>query len=160
MPVLQIMDEELLLKICDSLKPVYYNEHTYIVREGDPIDAMFFIKDGIAWTYTNSNGEVECLENGHYFGEELLELSFSKLSRLPFSPRTVVKTHGRIEAFALMAEDLKNIVSKNLMQVGKEKSEPFAAYVVQAAWRRHHENKNLKLAKGNKNLPSSSTRGN
>jgi cyclic nucleotide gated channel len=121
--MLQIMDEELLLKICNSLKPVYYNEHTYIVREGDPIDAMFFIKDGIAWTYTNSNGEVECLENGHYFGEELLELSFSKLSRLPFSPRTVVKTHGRIEAFALMAEDLKNIVSKNLMQVGKEKSE-------------------------------------
>ena len=79
MPVLQIMDEELLLKICDSLKPVYYNEHTYIVREGDPIDAMFFIKDGIAWTYTNNNGEVERLENGHYFGEELLELSFSKL---------------------------------------------------------------------------------
>ena len=153
------MDEELLLKICDSLKPVYYNEHTYIVREGDPIDATFFIKDGIAWTYTNSNSEAEHLENGHYFGEELLELSFSKLSRLPLSPRTV-KTHGRIEAFALMAEDLKNIVSKNWMHVGKEKLEPFAAYVVQAAWRRHHENKNLKLVKGNRNLPSSSTRRN
>uniref|UniRef100_A0A2N9FHI9 Cyclic nucleotide-binding domain-containing protein n=1 Tax=Fagus sylvatica TaxID=28930 RepID=A0A2N9FHI9_FAGSY len=160
MPVLQIMDEELLLKICDSLKPVYYNEHTYIVREGDPIDATFFIKDGIAWTYTNSNGEAERLENGHYFGEELLELSFSKLSgRLPLSPRTV-KTHGRIEAFALMAEDLKNIVSKNWMHVGKEKIEPFAAYVAKAAWRRHRENKNLELAKGNRNLPSSSTRGN
>ncbi|XP_030936082.1 putative cyclic nucleotide-gated ion channel 13 [Quercus lobata] len=51
-PVLQNMDDQLLLKICDCLKPVCYNEHSYIVREGDPIDATFFIKDGIAWTYT------------------------------------------------------------------------------------------------------------
>ena len=137
--MLENINEQLLLKICDSLKPVYYNEHTYIVREGDPIDATFFIKDGIAWTYTNSNSEAERLENGSYFGEELLELSFSsKLSRLPLSPRTV-KTHGRIEAFALMAEDLKNIVSKNWMHMDTENSELFAAYVVQAAWRRHRE---------------------
>nr|POE80362.1 cyclic nucleotide-gated ion channel 1 [Quercus suber] len=80
-PVLQNMDEQLLLNICDCLRPVYYNEHSYIVREGDPIDATFFIKDGIAWTYTTSKG--------------------------------------------------------------KEQSEPFAAYVVQAAWRQYHENKNL-----------------
>nr|POF10987.1 cyclic nucleotide-gated ion channel 1 [Quercus suber] len=148
-PVLQNMDEQLLKNICDSLKPVYYKERSYIVREGDPIDATFFITDGIAWAYTSSNGEAssssshaERLEKGHFFGEELLELGLSKLSRLPLSPRTV-KTHGPIEAFALMDEDLKKIISKNWMHVAKEQLEPFAAYVVQAAWRRHHENKNL-----------------
>ena len=127
MLVPQDINEELLRKICDSLKPVYYNEHTYIVREGDPIDAMFIIKYGIAWTYTKCNGEAERLENGNYFGEELLKLiSSSNLSRLSLSPRTV-KTHGRIEAFALMAEDLMNIVSKNRMHVDTKNSELFEA---------------------------------
>ncbi|XP_065628845.1 cyclic nucleotide-gated ion channel 1 [Quercus suber] len=164
-PMLQNIDEHLLLMICDCLKPVYYNEHSYIVREGDPIDATFFIKDGIAWTYTSSKGEAsgfslaESLERDQFFGEELIELglktpSLSKLSKLPVSTRTV-KTHGKIEAFALMAGDLKNIITKNWMYVGKEQSEPFAAYVVQAAWRQYYENKNLENSsqprKGDKN---------
>ncbi|KAM4068791.1 hypothetical protein ACB094_12G039400 [Castanea mollissima] len=166
-PVLQNMDEQLLQNICDSLKPVYYKERSYIVREGDPIDATFFITDGIAWAYTSSNGEAssssshaERLEKGHFFGEELLELGLSKLSRLPLSPRTV-KTHGPIEAFALMDEDLKKIINKNWMHIGKEQMEPFAAYVVQAAWRRHRENKNLeRSSNGGRYLPSSGTHGN
>ena len=29
---------------------------TYIVREGDPIDAVFFITDGIVWICTSNNG--------------------------------------------------------------------------------------------------------
>ena len=59
MPALQNMDEQLLLKICDSLRPVYYNEQSYIVREGDPIDATIFITDGVAWSYsTNNKGEA------------------------------------------------------------------------------------------------------
>lgn len=135
--------QQLLLKICDSLKPKFYKEHCYIVQEGDPIDATFFIKDGIAWTYTTNKGEASCfslaesLERDQFFGEELIELgsknpSLSKLSKLPVSTR-IVKTHGKIEAFALMARDLKNIITKNWMYVGKEQSEPFAAYVVEVA---------------------------
>ena len=147
------MDEQLLLKICDSLRPVYYNEQSYIVREGDPIDATIFITDGVAWSYsTSNNGEAisgssslaERLEKGDVFGGELLEflLKNPSLPKLAISPRTV-KTHGPIEGFALTAENLKYIVTKNWNWVGKAQMEPFAAYVVQAAWRRHHENKNL-----------------
>ena len=146
------MDEQLLLKIGDSLRPVYYNEQSYIVREGDPIDATIFITDGVAWSYsTNNKGEAisgssslaERLEKGDFFGGELLEfvLKNPSLPKLAISPRTV-KTHGPIEGFALMAEDLKNIVTKNWMALGEEQLEPVAAHMVQAAWRRHHENKN------------------
>ena len=152
----QDMDEKLLNKICESLKPVYYNEHNYIVREGDPIDATFFITDGIAWSYsTCNNGEgstdgssshAKRLGKGQFFGEELLEWGLSQsdpdLSKLPSSSR-IIKTHRKVEAYAIMAEDLKNIVTKNWKCVGKGQLEPFAAHVVQAAWRRHHENKNL-----------------
>ena len=147
MPALQNMDEQLLLKIGDSLRPVYYNEQSYIVREGDPIDAMFFITDGVAWCYSTSNkGEAisgcfsgspalaKRLEKGDFFGGELLEfvLENPSLPKLAISPRTV-KTHEPIQGFAIMAEDLKNVVTKNLKWVGKGQLEPFAAHVVQAA---------------------------
>ena len=122
----------LLLKICDSLKPMFYNEHCYIVREGDPIDAVFFITDGIAWTYTSNNGEgsdsrhAERLGKGQYFGGELLEWvltptsdDMNNLSKVPISSKTL-KTHTKVEAFALMAHDLKQIWLSKLSRLDTE----------------------------------------
>ena len=69
----------LLLKICHSLQPKFYNEHCYIVKEGDPIDAVFLITDGIVWTCKSNNSDgtnsqhAEYLVNGQYFGRKLLE---------------------------------------------------------------------------------------
>ncbi|XP_050285492.1 cyclic nucleotide-gated ion channel 1-like isoform X2 [Quercus robur] len=157
----------LLKQICDSLNPRYYSAHSYIVREGDPIDATFFIKDGIAWTYTTNKGEAsgssqaESLERDQFFGEELIELvlktpSLSRLSKLPLSTMTV-KTHGKVEAFALMARDLNNILLKNWLDKDKEESKPFAANVIKTAWLRHHE----KSSHGGRYLMlSSGTQGN
>ncbi|KAL4614160.1 hypothetical protein ACB092_07G034100 [Castanea dentata] len=111
--------QQLLLNICGLLKPVFYNEQSYIVKEGDPIDAVFLITYGIAWAYPSSNNDegkhAERLEKGHFFGEELLELLWNpssvdvyNLSKLPVSSKTL-KTHTKVEAFALMANDLKDI---------------------------------------------------
>ena len=112
----------MLLKMCYTLTPDFYQEHSYIIREGDPIDTIFFITDGTAWTYTNTasnnNGEgtvltqAERLVEGEYFGEELLEwvqkstASRNNLSKLPVSSRTL-KAHTKVEVFALLAQDLK-----------------------------------------------------
>ena len=107
------------LKVCNSLKPMFYNEHCYIVREGDPIDAVFFITYGTVGTYTRNNVEgsdsqhAEDLEKDKCFGRELLELvltsdDISNLSKVPVSSKTL-KTHTKVEAFALMAHDLKQI---------------------------------------------------
>ena len=99
--------EPLLLKICDSLKPVFFNEHHYIVREGDPIDAVFLITEGIVWTCTSNNGEgsgprhAERLEKGQYFGGKLLEWVLTptsdnmyNLSKLSVSSKTLkLNTH-------------------------------------------------------------------
>ncbi|KAK9989667.1 hypothetical protein SO802_029906 [Lithocarpus litseifolius] len=139
--------EHLLHKICDSLKPMFYNEHCYIVREGDPIDAVFFITDGIAWTYTSNNGEgsdsrhAERLEKGQYFGEKLLEwilrptsADMYNLSKLPVSSKTL-KTHTKVEAFALMAHDLKQIWHSKLSRLGTEQLQSQAASIIQRIWR-------------------------
>ncbi|KAF3946892.1 hypothetical protein CMV_026892, partial [Castanea mollissima] len=113
--------EKLLHDICNSLKPVYYNEQCYIVREGEPMDTVFLITDGSAWAFPSSNnGEgtgtasrcAERLEAGDFFGEELLKLFWEpsstnmfNLSKVPIYPKSL-KTHTKVEAFALMANDL------------------------------------------------------
>uniref|UniRef100_A0A7N2RAF5 Cyclic nucleotide-binding domain-containing protein n=1 Tax=Quercus lobata TaxID=97700 RepID=A0A7N2RAF5_QUELO len=139
---------QLLQMICDYLKPVYYNEHSYIVREGEPLDAAIFVTQGIIWSFATSNGEgtvssgAQCIEKGHFYGQDLLDWALNDsptsldLSKLPISTKTV-KTHAKVEGFALMANDLKTVVSK-------WKTE--AASALQAAWRRrsHPEKKNEK----------------
>ena len=125
--------------ICDYLKPVlYYNEHSYIVREGEPLDAAIFVTQGIIWSFATSNGEgtvssaAQCIEKGHFYGQDLLDWALNDsptsldLSKLPISTKTV-KTHAKVEGFALMANDLKTVVSK--WKTG-------AASALQAAWRR------------------------
>uniref|UniRef100_A0A7N2MHK3 Cyclic nucleotide-binding domain-containing protein n=1 Tax=Quercus lobata TaxID=97700 RepID=A0A7N2MHK3_QUELO len=61
-------NERLLQRICGFLKPVYYNEQSYIVREGEPLDATLFITQGIVWSFTTGNNgegidssEAECI---------------------------------------------------------------------------------------------------
>ncbi|KAE8077862.1 hypothetical protein FH972_016381 [Carpinus fangiana] len=119
-PQLQGKGEQLLQLICDYLKPMYYNQHCYIVREGEPLDAMLFITQGIIWNFTtstiNAERSAKCIEKGSFYGEELLEwglecsAALPNLSNLPISLKTA-KTHTKVEAFALMANDLRTIVS-------------------------------------------------
>ena len=116
-------NEQLLERICGFLKPVYYNEQSYIVREGEPLDATLFITQGIVWSFTTGNNgegidssEAECIGKGDFYGQDLLDWAFNdsptslNLSKLPISKKTV-KTHAKVEAFALMANDLKIVVS-------------------------------------------------
>jgi cyclic nucleotide gated channel len=133
--LLDILTKE---NMCDSLKPMFYNEQCYILKEGDPIDAIFLITDGIVWSSNNSNNngkgaiaasrQVERLEKGQLFGEELLDWSWNKdfspeISKfvLPISSKTL-KTHTKVEAFALMADDYKKIASRRY-NLGKKQVE-------------------------------------
>ncbi|XP_075672633.1 cyclic nucleotide-gated ion channel 1-like [Castanea sativa] len=145
-----VKQEQLLLKICDSLKPKFYKEHCYIVQEGDPIDAVFFITEGTVWTCTSSSngGEdsqhAERLEK-NFFGEELLEwvmksssADMYNLSKLPVHSKTL-KTHTKVEAFALMASDLKQIWHSKLSRLGPGGLQYQAASRVQRIWHRHRD---------------------
>uniref|UniRef100_A0A7N2MUQ2 Cyclic nucleotide-binding domain-containing protein n=2 Tax=Quercus lobata TaxID=97700 RepID=A0A7N2MUQ2_QUELO len=140
---------QLLHKICDSLQPKFYNEHCYIVNEGDPIDALFLITNGIVWTYTSNNGEgsdsrhAKRLEKGQHFGGKLLEWvlkptsdDMRNLSILPVSSKTL-KTHTKVEAFALMAHDFKKIMESKFSLLGPEELQSKAAIRVQRSWRQH-----------------------
>ncbi|VVA20301.1 PREDICTED: cyclic [Prunus dulcis] len=144
-PMLQTVDEQVLKVICENLKPVMYTEDIHIIREGEPLDKMLFITQGIVWDYTSnkssgSPSSTRLLGKNDFYGEELLDWAskFTSFSDLPISTR-IVKSHTKVEAFALMAYDLKTVVSRFWWHFNKEmqnsQEELLAATSIQATWR-------------------------
>ncbi|KAL8148401.1 cyclic nucleotide-gated ion channel 1-like [Apium graveolens] len=152
-PMFEKMDEQLLDALCDCLKPVLHTEDSYIVREGDPVDEMLFVMRGKLLTVTTNGGRTgffnsDCLKAGDFCGEELLTWALDphSSSNLPISTRTV-RVLSEVEAFALMADDLKFVASQYRRLHSKQLRHTFrfysqqwrtwAACFIQAAWRRH-----------------------
>ncbi|XP_074291717.1 cyclic nucleotide-gated ion channel 1 [Silene latifolia] len=156
-PMFEKMDDQLLDAMCDRLKPVLYTKDSNIIREGDPVDAMVFVMRGTLLTMTTNGGRTgffnsEYLKAGDFCGEELLTWALDPhpSANLPLSTRTV-QTLTKIEAFALMADDLKFVASQFRRLHSKQLRHTFrfysqqwrtwAACFIQAAWRRYHRKK-------------------
>ncbi|ERN05005.1 hypothetical protein AMTR_s00053p00015490 [Amborella trichopoda] len=152
-PMFGTMDDQLLDALCDCLKPSLFTKGSYIIREGDPVDEMVFIMRGRLETVTTNGGRTgffnsDFLKEGDFCGEELLTwaLDPNSSSNLPSSTRTV-KALSEVEAFALMADDLKFVATQFRRLHSKQLRHTFrfyspqwrtwAACFVQAAWRRH-----------------------
>lgn len=103
--------------MCDHLKPVLYTQGSIILREGDPVDEMLFIMRGDLLSTTTDGGRIgffdsAYLKAGDFCGEEILKwvLDPHPSSSQLLSTRTV-KSLTDVEAFALMPDDLKIVVS-------------------------------------------------
>ncbi|KAI4377718.1 hypothetical protein MLD38_015302 [Melastoma candidum] len=160
-PLFESMDERLLDAICERLKPCLFTENTYIVREGDPVDEMLFIIRGRLESITTDGGRSgffnrSLLREGDFCGEELLTWALDPKSgaNLPSSTRTV-KAIMEVEAFALIAEELKFVASQfrrlhsrqvqHTFRFYSQQWRTWAACFIQAAWRRHSKRKSLEL---------------
>ncbi|KAL5744793.1 hypothetical protein ACOSQ2_027909 [Xanthoceras sorbifolium] len=119
--------DDLLYHICDYVKPVFYTEDTYIVRERDPVDQMFFVLQGRLLMDSSSGSAhgLRVLENGEFCGEELVAwFQADPYSyNLPISAATV-RTVTRVEGFALMSDDLKRVLIMH-----------HKALIIQSHWR-------------------------
>lgn len=152
-PMFEQMDEQLLDAMCDHLKPVLYTEKSFIVREGDPVDEMLFIMRGNILTMTTNGGRTgffnsDYLKAGDFCGEELLTwaLDPNSSSSLPISTRTVQAIKD-VEAFSLMAGDLKSVASqfrrlhskhiRHTFRIYSQQWRTWAACFIQVAWHRH-----------------------
>lgn len=155
------MDERLLDAICERLKPTLFTERTYIVREGDPVDEMLFIIRGRLESVTTDGGRSgffnrSLLKEGAFCGEELLTWALDPKSgvNLPSSTRTV-KALTEVEAFALIAEELKFVASQfrrlhsrqvqHTFRFYSQQWRTWAACFIQAAWRRYSKRKSMEL---------------
>ncbi|XP_051150436.1 cyclic nucleotide-gated ion channel 17 isoform X2 [Andrographis paniculata] len=152
-PFFSQMDDQLLDAICERLVSSLSTEHTYIVREGDPVTEMLFIIRGRLESSTTNGGRTGffnsiMLRPGDFCGEELLAWALlpKSASNLPSSTRTV-RALVEVEAFALRAEDLKFVANQFRRLHSKKLQHTFrfyshhwrtwAACFVQAAWRRY-----------------------
>ncbi|TQD69683.1 hypothetical protein C1H46_044784 [Malus baccata] len=146
------MDERMLDAICERLKPALCTEGTFLVREGDPVNEMLFIIRGHLDSYTTNGGRTGFFNScgigpGDFCGEELLTWALDPRPSviLPSSTRTV-KSISEVEAFALVAEDLKFVASQFRRLHSKQLRHKFRFYshqwrlwsacFIQAAWRR------------------------
>ncbi|KAF4370439.1 hypothetical protein CsatB_013818 [Cannabis sativa] len=160
-PLFENMDERLLDAICERLQPTLFTESTYIVREGDPVDEMLFIIRGRLESVTTDGGRSgffnrSLLKEGDFCGEELLTWALDPKSgvNLPSSTRTV-KALTEVEAFALMAEELKFVASQfrrlhsrqvqHTFRFYSQQWRTWAACFIQAAWRRYSKRKAMEL---------------
>lgn len=156
-PLFANMDERLLDAICERLKPSLYTESTYIVREGDPVDEMLFIIRGRLESVTTDGGRSgffnrSLLKEGDFCGEELLTWALDPKAgaSLPSSTRTV-RALTEVEAFALIAEELKFVASQfrrlhsrqvqHTFRFYSQQWRTWAACFIQAAWRRYTRRK-------------------
>ncbi|KAG9447572.1 hypothetical protein H6P81_013700 [Aristolochia fimbriata] len=156
-PLFDNMDERLLDAICERLKPSLYTEHTYIVREGDPVDEMLFIIRGRLESVTTDGGRSGFFNRGllkeaDFCGEELLTWALDPKSgsSLPSSTRTV-RALSEVEAFALTAEELKFVASQfrrlhsravqHTFRFYSQQWRTWAACFIQTTWRRYLKRK-------------------
>ena len=136
--MLRDMDDISVETICDYLRPVIYPENSHVIQQGEPLDVMFFITEGVAWTYTSNNrgdmsiSSTACLERGDFYGDkELLQWTLNNdntLSNIPIST-TNVKAHTKVEALALRAADLRNLVT-DTSTVGSSSSSASATFQI------------------------------
>ncbi|CAL1409710.1 unnamed protein product [Linum trigynum] len=157
-PIFSTMDDEQLDAMCERVKPALYTGGSYIVREGDRVNEMLFIKRGVIQTTGTYGGSsvffsAEHLKTGEFCCDELLSWAlgpYSSLSDLPISI-TTVQTVTHVEAFALTADDLKFVATRFRWVRNKKLRHRFrfyshqwttwAACFIQAAWRRFRKNK-------------------
>lgn len=85
-----------------------YPEASYIIREGEPLDMILFIVQGLVLVHTiGEGGRIDSsmfLEAGDIYGEELIYATSSS-SHSPIT-NIIVKSVTRVGAFVLLAKDL------------------------------------------------------
>ncbi|KAK9289883.1 hypothetical protein L1049_008044 [Liquidambar formosana] len=156
-PLFDQMDDRMLDAICERLKPALCTQGNCIVREGDPVNEMLFIIRGNLDSYTTNGGRTgffnsSCIGSGDFCGEELLTWALDPRPSviLPLSTRTV-EAISEVDAFALIAEDLKFVASQFRRLHSKQLRHTFrfhshqwrtwAACFIQAAWFRYKRRK-------------------
>ncbi|KAH9646509.1 Cyclic nucleotide-gated ion channel 1 [Citrus sinensis] len=131
------LNEVTLDALCDCVKPTFFTEHTHLIREGDPIDEMIFVVQGKLRTYTfkdiqsgstssdhkrydgKNTRKEDLLQDGDFYGEELIDWALRDRFSfdIPKSNRTI-QALTNVDAFMLMADDLKIVFNDMMNQLG------------------------------------------
>ncbi|XP_021833261.1 cyclic nucleotide-gated ion channel 1-like [Prunus avium] len=137
-PTLQDIHQNVLDAILKDLEQAMYDGGNCIIREGEPLDMMIFISRGRVLTYNTtstghgggesglSNTTGPWLTGGDFYGQELIRwaATSTSFSNWPISNNTL-KSHKKVEVFAIRASALLLIVSKYKKYFKTETQSPY-----------------------------------
>ncbi|CAL9007878.1 unnamed protein product, partial [Prunus brigantina] len=120
--IFQKMEKEVLEAISKRLKPKTYRAaNTYIIREKEPLEMMFFVVSGVVSIERSDSTTIEgpqTREMGGFYGEELVDwvttwVSHSSFpAQLPSATGSALRGPRPVKILSLTADDLKSVVSK------------------------------------------------
>ncbi len=102
---LGLTDDELRW-VLERLQEYNYQDGEIILREGDPPDGLYFIREGFVEIFRGEDNRLAILERRDYFGEEALVLP-SRHGRTA-SARAL----GRAQIYYLPLDDFKELVAR------------------------------------------------
>lgn len=118
MPLFGEMDIKWLKVLCDRLKATIYTSGSQIVLKGDAIEEILLIVRGeLTMKIIDEETPMFCstsLQAGDFCGQELIAWAMDpncSKAKYPFSIKTI-ETRSEVEAYALMADDLKHVFSQ------------------------------------------------
>ncbi|KAK9911684.1 hypothetical protein M0R45_035579 [Rubus argutus] len=126
-PKLETMDTRVLKAISKNLKPMSYEKKWYslgstnLIPEGKPLRMMIFVTGGSLDLEKDGNWTNEMLNEGEFYGEELLDWVLDK----SFPAIVPISTHGvwvksNADVLVLTIKDLRGVVSNFKSHFSKE----------------------------------------
>ncbi|XP_050118990.1 uncharacterized protein LOC126596155 isoform X5 [Malus sylvestris] len=117
-PIFREMDEVVLKKIYEHLKPVKYteSENSFIIQKDKPLEKMVYIVDGFVYIKEGSSSRRGASAGARELcGEELLRWPFSTFFflREPLLATESVMATGVVETLVLNASDLRSIYNQS-----------------------------------------------
>ncbi|XP_034202394.1 uncharacterized protein LOC117617216 isoform X3 [Prunus dulcis] len=119
--IFQKMEKEVLEALSKLLKPKTYRAaNTYIIREKEPLEMMFFVVSGVVSIERSDSTTIEgpqTREMGGFYGEELVHWVTTWASHsyfpaeLPLATGSALRGPRPVKILALTADDLKSVVS-------------------------------------------------
>ncbi|XP_021831116.1 wall-associated receptor kinase 2-like [Prunus avium] len=149
-PALKKMDERVLRRISQRLKPREFDDDSIIIEKGEPLKMMVFIVDGLVSiekrdgsSSSNDNLQQPTRGAGEVCGEELLRWPLSSIlfwaGESPLATESA-KAIGHVEALVVTAFDLNRVLIDRDYFVGMMRR-TFSAKELEKATDNYHESR-------------------
>jgi cGMP-dependent protein kinase len=151
-PLIKNMDSVNITRLASNLIKVIYDPNNFIVKEGEPADCIYIIKEGSV-ECTKGNKFIRCLSKGDFFGIN------SVLTETPRSLNVIAKTVCVIYSISvgiltlILGPNFKDILFLNFIKIAIKNSKSFGKINISLIEQTYSCFKVKRFFKGNIVLP-------
>lgn len=120
--LLSSMDYYERVQLSDAVHKVRFNKGDYIIKEGDPGDAFYFVTEGTAVAQKEIEGEIKNVmdyKSGDYFGERALLTNEPRAASIVCTSDEVIVAKLENRSFKRLLGPVENILKRNMKLYAK-----------------------------------------